>query len=293
MNIQPFLSEFLATEGIETFSYLPNLILIVLVFLLMWIGKKVFDLLTHYSIEHQLVKADNKAISVAFVGYLAGVAIVIEGILEGGSDSILMELIDVFVWGIIGILLLNLAGKLNDVLIFRQFDNKDELLNKQNIAVGVTVAGSYIGCAIIIRSIIMGESYGWGVDIILTLLYFVIAQIAFFLYSKLYQIVTQYDFHKEIKENNVAAGISVGFNLAAVGVLLAIPLRSSFSILLFLTWFILGSAVMAFFRFIMDRIIIPLEKLDEEIHKDKNWGIALLEGCFSITAIITLQAIFA
>jgi len=293
MNIQPFLTELLDTQGIETFSHLPNLILIVLVLLLMWIGKKAFDLLTSYSLEYQLVKADNKAISIAFVGYLTGVAVVIEGVLEGESSSILMEFIDVFVWGIIGIILLNLAGKLNDVIIFRQFNNTDELLNNQNVAVGVAVAGSYIGCAIIIRSIITGESYGWALDIGLTILYYILAQVAFFLYSILYQIVTQYDFHKEIKDNNVAAGISMGFNLAAVGVLLAIPLRSSFSILLFLAWFILGSAVMAFFRFIMDRIIIPLEKLDEEIHQDQNWGIAFLEGCFSIAAIITLQAIFS
>jgi len=40
-------------------------------------------------------------------------------------------------------------------------------------------------------------------------------------------------------------------------------------------------------------MIIPLEKLDEEIHQDKNWGIACLEGCFSIVAVITLQGIFA
>lgn len=57
-------------------------------------------------------------------------------------------------------------------------------------------------------------------------------------------------------------------------------------------WFIIGSAVIAFFRFVMDRVIIPMEKLDEEIHTDQNWGIALLEGCFSIAAVITIQSIF-
>jgi len=50
---------------------------------------------------------------------------------------------------------------------------------------------------------------------------------------------------------------------------------------------------MAFFRFVVDRIIIPLEKLDEEIHKDQNWGVAFLEGCFAIAAVVVLQTIFA
>ncbi len=46
---------------------------------------------------------------------------------------------------------------------------------------------------------------------------------------------------------------------------MSIPLRESYSLVFFAAWFVLGSAVMAFFRFVMDRIIIPQEKLDEEI----------------------------
>ena len=130
------------------------------------------------------------------------------------------------------------------------------------------------------------------VDIGLTLAYFVLGQIAFFAYSHIYQLVIGYDFHKEIEGGNVAAGISLGLNLAAIGVLLAIPLRTSYSLLLFLSWFVLGSSMMAFFRFVMDRIIIPMEKLDEEIHQDQNWGVALLEGCFSVTAVVILQTVF-
>ena len=37
--------------------------------------------------------------------------------------------------------------------------------------------------------------------------------------------------------------------------------------------------------------VMNLLKLDEEIHVDQNWGIALLEGCFAITAVIILQSI--
>ncbi|NQU65586.1 MAG: DUF350 domain-containing protein, partial [SAR324 cluster bacterium] len=176
--------------------------------------------------------------------------------------------------------------------ILYHFNNVDELINHQNISVGVVMAGGYLGSAFIIRAIIIGESLGWVYDIGLTLFYFVLAQIAFFLSAYLHQIVTRYDFRKEIKENNVAAGISFGSTLTAVGILLSIPLRNSYSLLVFAAWFVLGSTVMAFFRFVMDHVIIPQEKLDEEIHVDQNWGVALLEGCFAITAVITLQSIF-
>ncbi len=300
-NMNYIIGEFFNLNGLEEFSYLPNLLLVVLILILMWIGTKFFDLFTSYSLDYQLVKADNKAIAIAFVGYLAGVATVLEGVLEGNSNATLFrELLDVCIWGIIGILMLNLAGRINDRLILRYFDNKKELLEKHNVGVGVVVAGSYIGSAMIIRSIIVGESpdwidhllLRWTYDIGLTVFYFIVAQFFFFLFSLLYQKITKYDFHKEIQEGNIAAGISLGFNLTAIGILLAIPLRVSSSLILFIAWFVVGSSVMAFFRFVMDRLIIPLEKLDEEIHQDRNWGVAFLEGCFSITSVIILQSIF-
>ena len=291
-SMNPLIHEFIQLDGIETLSHFPNFILAVLALVLIWISKKLFDFFTSYSLEVQLVKMDNKAISIAFAGYLGGVVIVLEGALEGIYTSIWIELLEISIWGLVGILLLNLAGKMNDRLILRYFNNQKELLEKRNISVGVTVAGSYLGSALIIRSIICGEPIGWIYEITLTIFYFLLGQLAFFLYSILYQKITSYDFHKEIESGNAAAGISFAMNLVSIGILLAIPIRTSYSLLFFAVWFILGSAVMAFFRFVLDRIIIPLEKLDEEIHKDQNWGVAILEGCFAIAAVIVLQTIF-
>lgn len=292
MNTDFQFVEFIGLDGIGALNHFPNLLLIALVLGLLWIGKLTFGFFASYDIEQQLVKEDNKAITVSFVGYLSGVALILEGVLETGSDSLLMDLLNIVIWGIIGILLLNLAGKVNDRIILHRFNNADALLNQQNIAVGVAMAGGYLGSATIIRSIIIGESLGWAYDIGLTVFYFVLGQLAFYLSAFLHQIVTRYDFHQEIQNKNVAAGISFGSSLAAVGILLSIPLQSSYSLIVFAAWFVMGSAVMAFFRFVMDRIIIPLEKLDEEIHQDQNWGIALLEGCFALAAVITLQSVF-
>ncbi|MDH5559948.1 MAG: DUF350 domain-containing protein [Deltaproteobacteria bacterium] len=291
-SIQNVLSEIASLEGIASLSYLPNLLLILLILVLLWIGTKVFDLFSSYSLEHQLVKEDNKAVTITFVAYLAGLAIIMEGVLEGNFTVTWMEFFDVFIWSIIGNVLLLVAGKINDKILLRKIDNKVELLENRNLAVGAVEVGSFIGSAVIIRSIILGESLGWALDIGLTVLYFILAQVFFYIYTMLYQKMIKYDFQEEIKKGNVAAGISLGFNLIALGMLLAIPLRNTFSIVFFLAWFLVGSATMAFFRFVMDRIIIPQEKLDEEIHKDENWGIAFLEGCFSVTAIVVLQSIF-
>ena len=280
-------------EAVDSFSYLPNLLLVLSVLGLLWISKKTFDLFVSYSIEHQLVKEDNKAITIAFVGYLAGVVAILEGVLEGGPRSIVQSVLDVVIWGTIGIVLLNLAGKLNNVLILKRFNHKKELLESRNIGVGIVVASSYLASAFIIRSVVAGESLGWVPDIFFVLLYFLLAQLTFYLYSILYQRITKFDFHEEIKQGNAAAGISLGLNFVAMGILLAIPLRASYSLLFYVIWFVLGSCMMVFFRFVMDRTIIPSEKLDDEIHQDLNWGVALLEGCFSISAVLVLQSVFS
>ena len=291
-NFESISAELLSYDNIYELSHLPNLLLVILTLLLLWLGKKVFSVLSPFSLEHQLVKTDNKAVAIAFVGYLGGVSVILEGVLEGGESTLLQDIYGVTLWGVIGIVLLNLAGAINNKFILHRFDNQDEILNQHNLGVGAVMAGSYIGSAMIIRSILIGEGLGLLFDIILTLFYFFIAQFTFYLYSLLYQKTIQYDFQDELSKGNTAAGISFGMNLAAMGVLLAIPLSQSFSLVLFFAWFVIGSAVMAFFRYVMDRIIIPLEKLDMEIYQDKNWGVALLEGCFSITAVVTLQQIF-
>lgn len=287
------LYEFTHLEGVETLSYFPNFLFVLLALLLIWLSKKLFDLFAHYALEYQLVKADNKAIAIAFVGYLAGVIVILEGALENPQNNLGWDLLGVGIWGIVGILLLNLAGKMNERWLLRFCNSKAELLDNRNVAVGITVAGSYLGSAMIIRSVIIGEPLGWLFEVTLTIFYFLLGQIAFYLFSLLYKKVAQYDFCQEIISGNEAAGISFAFNLVAIGVLLAIPIRVSYSLALFLAWFVLGSTVMVLFRFIVDRIIIPLEKLDEEIHKDKNWGVAFLEGCFAIAAVVVLQAVFS
>jgi len=285
-------SEFFSLEGLDSLNHLPDLLHIVLILVLLWVGKKVYDFSSSYSLEHQLVKEDNKAITITFVAYLFGLAIILEGVLEGDSEVYWMGYIEVIVWGLIGNILLLIAGKVNDKILLSRVKNHQELLDNKNLAVAAVEAGSYLASATIIRSILIGDSLGWLLDIGLTVGYFILAQVAFFIYTRVYQMVINYNYQDEVKNNNVAAGISLGLNLVAVGILLSIPLKTSFSIFYFIGWFVIGSTIMAFFRFVMDRVIIPMEKLDEEILKDQNWGIAFLEGSFSIAAVMIIQNVF-
>ena len=284
--------EIFSFTGVEALSDFPSMLFLVEVLALLYLAKKLYGLFGGFDLEHQLVKADNKAVTIAFVGYLSGVALILEGVLESPSEGLIPSMVSLLVWGIVGIVLLNLAQKINDMVILRGIDNKGEKLESSNLAVGVAEAGGNLGSALIVRAVITGESLGLSLDVGVTIFYFLLGQLGFILFGFLYQMITGYDFLREIKENNVAAGISFGMSLAALGFLIAVPLHHSYSLVLFAAWYVVGAAVLAFFRFVMDRVIIPSEKLDSEIHDDQNWGIALLEGSFALMAVLFLKVLF-
>ena len=74
--------------SLNTFSDLPSLAIVCVILGLLWISKKIYDLFTPYPLEYQLVKADNKAVTITFVGYLGGVVAILEGVVHGESTSL-------------------------------------------------------------------------------------------------------------------------------------------------------------------------------------------------------------
>ncbi|MDT8446111.1 MAG: DUF350 domain-containing protein [bacterium] len=290
--MRPIFEEMISFPGLGYLSHFPNLLFLAEVLALLWLAKRAFGFFCPYDLEEQLVRHDNKAVTLNFVGYLAGVALIVEGVLESPSPSLAWGLISVAIWGLVGIMLLLVAGRLNDRFILRGINAHQAMLKEGNLAVAVVEGASYLGSAALIRAIVMGESLGWAMDLGLTLFYFVLGQLAFWLYALLYQKLTSYDDLAEIAAGNAAAGLTLGANLAAMGFLMAMPLKQSYSLPWFVAWFVLGNATLAAFRWAMDRLVISSEKLDQEIYRDKNWGVAILEGAFSVSAVLILQNLF-
>jgi len=284
--------EMLDFPGMGSLSHFPNLLYLVEVLALLILSKYLFGAVHRFSLEDQLVKEDNKAVTIYFTAFVGSVALILEGVLEGPSAGLLIGMLDLALWAFIGIALLLVAGWLNDRFILRGIDAKVEMLGKGNLAVTMVGAGSLVGSAAMIRAIVTGESLGWGLDIGLTLFYFVLGQLSFWVYALIYQKITAYDDLAEIQSGNVAAGITLGMNLGAMGFLMSVPLSQSYSLLWYLAWFVVGNATLLGFRFVMDVGLIPTQKLDQEIHQDQNWGIAFLEGGFSVVAVLILQNIF-
>ena len=94
------------------------------------LGKWIYDLLTPYKLNEQLVEKDNRAIAVSFVGYLLGLGIILEGVVSQESSSLatgsarrdlLLDVGDTLLWGVIGIVLLQLARWINDKWLLSSF----------------------------------------------------------------------------------------------------------------------------------------------------------------------------
>lgn len=298
-----FFNHFFSFDSAFEYLQWESLVYIVEAFVLLWIGKFVRGILApSYNLNQELTHHDNKALAVAFVGYMMGIGIVILGVLSsGGAESgyvgnpLIDNMIGLAIWSLIGIVLLNVARMVNEKLILHDFDNTKEIITDRNVGVGAVHFGSYFGSALILFSVIAGDSSGsFGADIIATIVYFVISQLAFVLFSKVYQRISKFDLHKEIEDNdNAAAGVSYGLTLAAIGVILSNSVASSGSLASFAILFLNGAVLLVIARVLLDKIIIPGgAHLDEEISRDHNWGLALLEGGLALTVAFLIKATF-
>lgn len=267
-----------------------------------YVGKLINDLFSPYDLEEQLIEVDNKAIALSFSGYIFALGIILWGVLS--SDSTIVptgeikkdlwrDVGNTALWGAIGIVLLQFARVINDKVLLYQFDNMKELVEDKNAGTGAVQCGSYIGSAFMIRAVLTGNgSAGFAVDLISALVYFIIAQIAFVAFAKMYQAVSRFDLHGEIEKDNVAAGVAFGMTLTAVGILLSGYIMKYDSLVGLAVWFIIGAFLLLTCRYLIDKIILPGALLDEEVSQDHNWGATMVEGSAAIGLALLLSAVF-
>ena len=287
----------------EALSYVNYISLAFLVeaVIILWIGKKVNDLTVRYSVDDELTNKDNKALAVSYVGYLIGQAIIVLSLISGPAGDWVEDLISVAFWSLVGILLLNIARICNDRLVLRRFSNVKEIIGDKNVGVGAVQAGAYIGTAMLIGAIVAGNPNenapgfvgSLAPNLVGVVIFFIIGQLSFVIFSLVYEKITTYRLHDELERDNIAAGVSFGMTLIAVGAILANPVHYTASIPAFFAWFITGAALIILTRFLVDKMLLPGHKLSDEIASDANWGVALVEGSTAVMVAFLLNASFA
>ncbi|MBF0118685.1 MAG: DUF350 domain-containing protein [Desulfobacterales bacterium] len=257
-------------------------ILIITFYIIFFIGKIINDWLhREYNTNYELFERDNAALAVAIVGYYFGLVLTIGGILIGPSVSILDDILDVVIYGILGIILLNISWYISYKLILYKFNVTDELIRDQNIGTGAVIAGVNIASGFIIYGSIQGE----GGHIGTVIAFWAIGQIFLVLAGFIYSKIVRYDIHAEIEKDNIAAGVSFAGALIGIGIIIGLSGESHFeswekNLSAYLIYATLGLILLPIIRFVTDLVLIPNVTLEEEIakHEKPNIGAAYIEA---------------
>lgn len=251
-------------------------------FLLFLLGKFAYKLFQRkIKVGYELVEKDNFAFAVAHVGYFIGLLLAISSAVIGPSHDIWIDSIDIAIYGILAILLLNLSIIINDKIILRKFVVYKEIIEDQNVGTGVIEGANAIATGLIILGSVSGEGGG----ILTALVFWVVGQMMLIITAYFYSWIVPFDVHDQIEKDNVAVGLGFAGALIAIGNLIRYGLMVDF-----VSWqesftnvgidVLIGLIFLPLARTLTDKILLPGRSLtDELINQDKpNTGAGLIEA---------------
>jgi uncharacterized membrane protein YjfL (UPF0719 family) len=284
---------FLDFQSIHPNDLIRALIYLVACLIVLAAGKWIYNLLRPgINANEELVEKDNPAFAVQQTGYWTGLLIVLGGTLVGPSSGLMLDLFDLFLWGFIGIILINISIWLNDKFVLMHFDNRKEIIEDQNAGTGAVEAGSAIASGLLVYGAISGEGGG----LVTALICWAIGQVSLIIAGFAYTKFVSYNIHEQIEDHdNVPAGVAFGGALIAVGNLIRIGIEGDFeswSVLLadFLVYTVLALILLPIIRIAADKILLPGRNISDEIaNQDKpNLGAGLIEAFAYISVSVLI-----
>lgn len=274
---------------------LDTLIYIACGFVLFLVGKFAFDW-SHrpISVRDELVKKDNLAFALTNIGYYIGLLLGIGSVILGPTYGILMDVIDILAYGLLAIVLLNLSALVNDRLILRNFSIRKEIVTDQNAGTGAIQAAVYIASGLIIFGALYGEGVNFFPDMaggflisgfITAIVFWMVGQVGLLITGIVYNAILPHNVHEYIERDNVAAGIGFAGALIAIAILISHGTSGDFY-----SWeehfskvgleVIIGLVLLPVIRFLTDKILLPGEKITDEIFNQEkpNLGASMVEA---------------
>lgn len=235
-----------------------------------------------YDIKNELVEKDNAALALTMSGYYLALIFSVGGVVSGPSAGISEDLVDILIYGLLAVILLNISAVINDRLILSKFNIRKEILEDQNCGTGVVEMAVFIATGLNIH----GAVFGQGGDIYTAIAFWAIGQAVLVLVGKYYNLITSYDIHYHIEKDNVAVGVGFAGAMIAMGNLLRAASAEDFvsweeNLMGFFSFLIVGAILLPVARILTDRVLLPGRSLaDELVNQEKpNMGAAYLEAC--------------
>ncbi len=257
-------------------------------FIVFLLGKFVYQIINKgFSIKEELVEKDNLAFAFAHTGYFIGLLLAIGSAIVGPSRGLIYDVIDILVYGVLAIILLNISILINDKIILRKFSVKKEIVTDRNAGPGVIEGAISIASGLIIFGAVTGDAEpgNWAFGFLTAIVFWAFGQIALIIAAAVYQLITPYDIHQHIEKDNVAVGVGFAGALIAIANLVRAGITGDFngwiptfgSALFELS---IGLILLPAMRLLTDKILLPGERLtDEIVNQEKpNVGAAVIEA---------------
>lgn len=252
----------------------------------------------------ELSKQDNFAFGISVAGSIAALGIVLTGAISGeNAESYAIEVVGMFFYGILGLLLIKVGRFIHDRVALNQINKTEHILNR-NITVGIVDAAGAIATAIVIRAVLLWV-HGIDVNTLTAILSgFVVSQAMLIFITRIkekqYAKNNQDDCMQEaFGRGQVALAIRYAGQLISTA--LAVTAASHFLTYspdtLFENlagWLLIGivmTLLVTVLTTIAKKLILWGINLVEEVDQQHNIGVASVEMAISISIALILSAL--
>ena len=266
---------------------LPGFIYLAVILALLVVGKWVYDALHRsFSLRTELIENDNLAVALAVAGYYLGLVVVLVGVVSGpASFSLLDDVIGLVIFGLLGIVLLNLSALINNKVVFSKFAIEREIVEDRNAGVGALAGANYTAVGLITAGAMSGEG-----GLLSGLVFWIAGLAALIVAGRLYDWITSFDMHDEIEKGNVAVAAAFAGVLIGFGNVIRLAGEGDFvswneSLTEFGYYTVVGLILLPFIRLVADKVLLPGARLSDELLQEQpNLGAGVIEGVSYLAA---------
>ena len=286
---------------IDTLETIPRgLVYVALGLAILTMAKFARDIVTPYRIDEQVTKNRNLAVSLRLSGYMVGIILVFLGALYqpflvatregfGFNRDFGEDVLEVFLYSLVGIIALNIVRIIVNRLVLYKFDIEKQIVAGKNVGAGAVEFGIYIATGLLIGGAASGE--GGGPETALA--FFGMGLVVLIVFALFYQLTTPFDIHREIEGENTAVGIALGSNLVAMGIVIFKAVFGNFNgwneaLTSFFVFVVIGFVLLFVLRLLIDAVLLPKANISNELAAERNVGVAFVESSIVISSALIL-----
>jgi uncharacterized membrane protein YjfL (UPF0719 family) len=240
--------------------------------------------------DYEIAENSNLGYGMRHAGIFIGVALTMMASFSGQSIGFWRDVLDLFMYGALSIVLLTLSVVINNKFILRGIDNNESI--KDNTSIGIAEFGSIVSTSIVA----LGAFSGTG-SMLSALVFFVLGQTMLVLLTIFYEWWTKYNVLDLIKAKNNAASIMLSAMMISLSLIIYGAIHGDFT-----SWvhdleaFAISAVsgiilVVVLYNSIVDKLFLPTTTLQVEIERDNNIAAVILIGCAKIALAFIISGV--